>query len=361
MKTMCALILSRQPLRPCARTPWVQATLQALDWVEQQGHTLLATIGSPPWELMLSLACRRSLLLHILVPLESGSSLEQRTGWLKEQFALDTTHSTLEAIEATVDKTAFERRDELLVVQADCVLPLSLRKGGTFARLLDNVDSSRVDTRFCVPPASPAPSLGLVGDVDHLNPALEQLTGEYLIHWTRSATAPWPTERCCDYYCALAETSEYARSGFATLCNMLRCGRIVGSARHLPRGVRAVCFSNNSVARMVPLMRWRMRYRQLSFEPYGIGIHRAAAEALGVEPVCYYARGGGAMIAPSEAWRYQSLGKRGQWGVEGEYRLLGDVVLGSIEPGALVVLCATAREAELVEQCYSLRSVALWH
>ena len=42
--TTAAIVLSRQPLRPCGLTPWVTKVVEAATWIRQQNLTLLSSL-----------------------------------------------------------------------------------------------------------------------------------------------------------------------------------------------------------------------------------------------------------------------------------------------------------------------------
>ena len=111
---------------------------------------------------------------------------------------------------------------------------------------------------------------------------------------------------------------------------------------------------------MTPLMRWRSRHRQMSFEPYGIGIEKSVAESLSIQPVKYYQRGRTAHKQENhetERWQTQSEGVKTDWRAEDEYRHKGDVSLKALRPEDLMLFCHTAYEAECLKGRFDIEAV----
>ena len=73
-----AVILnSRQSLYPCGSDPWIVASNNALDDVQARGLNLLASVGTPAWEMVLHLASLKNIPMTVIIPRKSGESLEQ--------------------------------------------------------------------------------------------------------------------------------------------------------------------------------------------------------------------------------------------------------------------------------------------
>ena len=107
-------------------------------------------------------------------------------------------------------------------------------------------------------------------------------------------------------------------------------------------------------------MRWRARYREMSFEPYGIGIEKKAAEKLGVRKVLY---------GNPEMYRYldrddqpyfQSIGSRGFWLPEREYRFLGDLDLELLDQKDIIVIVWKPDEVSLVKSIFDGQVVSFY-
>ena len=107
---------------------------------------------------------------------------------------------------------------------------------------------------------------------------------------------------------------------------------------------------------ILPLMKWRSRYRQMSFEPYGIGIEKTTAIQLGIVPVHYYRKKEYPKDKPP--WQLQSQGMKTDWKQEAEYRYPGDFNLSDIEPKKVAYFCHTRDEADFIEKSFGIRSYA---
>ena len=252
------------------------------------------------------------------------------------------------------------RRDVVITETADILVPVSLRKDGHMDLLLQRLQlqGKRIENRFRVDYEKRVQPLAYNIRVEQLNPELRKLEDRCLIHWTRAANSAWPTEKLIDYYKAIIESGSYPRSAFSTLMNIISTKKIVATPKKMPAGIPTVSFSDLHPINVVPLMRWRSRFQQMSFEPYGIGIEKQYAKTVGVCPVQYYDRGGGSASPDSELWLRQSRGTITDWRSESEYRFKGDFDLSAIPVESMLAFCRTQREAELIERSTGIRAVS---
>jgi len=188
-----------------------------------------------------------------------------------------------------------------------------------------------------------------------LNQKLISLKNEYVIHWTRSAKTCWPEETKDSYFNAMITSSHYPRGAFDTLKNMLITGRIRGSSSHIINNHRVVSFSGCSPEEFVPLMRWRSRYKCMSFEPYGIGIKKEFALRVGIRPVIYTDKT--ITEETDESWLYQSKGKIGNWVKEDEYRFKGDLALCDIPLSQLICFCLYEYQSNIIQELSGIRTI----
>jgi hypothetical protein len=212
--------------------------------------------------------------------------------------------------------------------------------------------------RFWVAHEDRSESLSYKVNPDAVDENITNTGREYLIHWTRAVNGAWPTERAIDYYRALLASDSYPRDALNTLCNILRAGVVKASGRHMPGSEPTVSFTGLSPCDALPLMRWRARYREMSFEPYGIGVRRGRAHELGVRPVEYYQGKRPSEKHESHLWLTQSLGEKGDWGREEEYRHLGDFPIANLDRDDLICFCRTGEEATALEREFGIRAVA---
>jgi hypothetical protein len=359
---IAAILLSRQALRPTGNDPWVRSSVEAVRWAARNGCALYTSIGTKTWELLLTIALRQHVPQLVVVPVHDEAAFGPEADRIAQQFGLR--GHAAELIPLCVGDAsrseAMRARDRFIVNSCDCLLPVSVRQKGSMAGLLDAAMATgkRVSPTFEVPYVSRGAPLSYSLDNRDVSGELSTLDGRYVVHWTRSANAPWPHERKVDYYAAILDTDGYPRDAMATLCSMLRMRRIVATGKHMPGDTPTVCFSGLPPRRMLPLMRWRARYREMSFEPYGIGIPGARAADLGILPVRYY-RG---RRLPEESavqrWLSQSEGTRGEWWREDEYRKAGDLDLNDVPFDSMLCFCHTRQEAMHIRERFGVSTIA---
>jgi hypothetical protein len=120
-------------------------------------------------------------------------------------------------------------------------------------------------------------------------------------------------------------------------------------------GEHVVSFTGHSPQEFMPFMRWRKRYNEMSFEPYGIGIKRSKALAYGFEPVIYSDK-----IPKNDGlhrWLYQTSGRRGNWLAEKEYRCSGSVHLNNFAIEDIIVICFHKDEALEINKLFKIQAV----
>ncbi len=361
MKT-AAVCLSRQPLRPCGQTPWVVQARAAVAWAHTHNRRLLTSHGMQTWELLVTLARNASLAQTLYLCESDTHACARLRDRLCNDFDLDSrivAFCQTPAPASPGDKRArLHLRDKTILEQADTLVPVSVRQAGSFVNLLQKRQIAGADIvrRFEIPYTARKNPLSYEIRMQELTRPINSIHDDFLIHWTRAAHGPWPTERPLDYYNAIIASTEYPRSAFASLCNILRTGLLVASNRHMPRGIKAVCFSAAPPAAFVSRMRWRKRYAEMSFEPYGIGLKREYAPSLGIRPVIY-ANSPRDLPPGPERWQYQSAGARGDWQAEHEFRCLGDCSIARLPPESMLAVCYTEYEARMIERRFGIRAV----
>jgi len=358
MTNYAALLLSQQPLRPCRKTPWVEQTIQAVRWLKEKGYTLLTSTGMQTWELLIALAKLENISQKVIVPSTIHSDFNNVLAGITDQFSLHNTQTTFEPLntnEHTLPRTELMRlRDARIIDKAHILLPISVKTNSRLLRYVELKDKCSVNHTFSIPYVKRKILLKYHIETKNLNRELYQVNESYIVHWTRTTHSPWPDERAIDYYTAILENDSYPRSAFYTLSNMIRKRRIIASSRHMPGNIATVCFSGCSPHCFVPLMRWRSRYTEMSFEPYGIGIERNYALKIGIKPVVYYTK-----TAPHhhENWLCQSSGKQGDWQKEKEFRFLGDFDFHQIPNEKLICFCHTPDESKRFKTEFGIKTI----
>ncbi|MFH1372222.1 MAG: hypothetical protein ABII79_00280 [bacterium] len=362
MKKTAAILLSRQPLRPTGRDDWVRQSVAAIRWLKSEGYAICSSLGMPTWDLLTAVASLEKMELKLFMLTDSAreSAVEQERAIA--EFELDSALVDFIPVGKHRESDAIEShrllRDQAVVEAACLLIPVSVRGNGHMDRFLRKAGSrgKTVDERFRVSHQPRRQPLAYTIDSHHLNPELHQLTDKYLIHWTRASNSAWPTEWLIDYYLAIIQSEDYPHSGFCTLLNILATGRLVASGKKMPGGIKTVSFSATTPADMVSLMRWRSRYRQMSFEPYGIGIEREQAVLSGIRPV-EYSTVDHKLSAGAATWLSQSIGRKTDWRAEQEYRFRGDLDMSVIPTERLIAVCRTSDEAAIIEKTGGVRAV----
>lgn len=348
------ILLSRQPLRPCGSDDWVKSSVRAVKWLKEQNIAFYSSIGVHTWELLTSLGSLYKLPLRIFIPCTNMSDFESMRAEALTQFnLLQTDVQFLPVFPETgeADKELlWRRRDKLVVDHSRTILPVSVRSGGHLQLLIDTAvrEGKTIMDDFAVPYRRRQHRMAYRILAESLNPDLTQRTGEYLIHWTRSANSAWPGELLIDFYRDVISSDRYPRSAFQTLLNIVRTGTIVASSRHMPDNIRTVSFSSRAPSDMLPLFRWRARYREMSFEPYGLGIEREPAAQLGIKPVRYGPDETAPGYRDGDRWLSQSTGVKSDWRLEEEYRCRGDLNISSIPSDRLILFCRTPAESKQI-------------
>jgi hypothetical protein len=359
-----AILLSRQPLRPCGLTPWIRQTLNAVKWVKENHLCLFTSLGIQTWEFLIYSAQSHKIEQVVLIPAMNMHEFETLKEFIKVQFNLD---PSLVRFKAIIPKTnafqisqLFYERDSAAVFEADVLIPVSIRPKGHMEDLIQkkmNKKQGAVNVQFQIEYQKRRESISYHVSSENLPSETGMLGDQYIIHWTKAPNGPWPTEKKFAYFDAVAGSDFYPRNAFHTLQNIIKTGKIIASSVNMPKGTPVVSFSGLAPDKMLPLMRWRSRFRRMSFEPYGIGIEKMTARQLGIVPVRYYQKGEYPRNKP--LWQLQSRGFKTDWKQEMEYRYLGDFNLPGISRTKIVCFCHTRHEADIIEKSSGLKAYPL--
>jgi hypothetical protein len=326
-----------------------------VQYLKQTGFLLESSVGTASYEIITALGVIYNLpmRLHIIDRGKFTSDCER----LLQEFSLDRSRVELSPVLASEDKKlSIEHcRDRQVVESSDLILPLSVRPDAFLAKIATEKCNHRAtDYSFEIPYNKNPPTIATRYDADPVCGEFGAFDEDMLIHWTRARSCPWPAETKIDFYRSLLQSQIWPRDVFATLRNMLDTQTIVGSSRHMPNNAATVSFSSNRPMHMLPLMRYRARYREMSFEPYGIGIERSYAESIGCRPVHYRKRRDAA-----DSLSVQSEGRVADWKDESEYRLLGDCDLSMIPKSRMRLFCRYRDEAQLLQERCGIKTISL--
>jgi len=365
MTRFAAILLSRQPLRPNGQTSWIKQVAAAVAWLKTKNYGLAGSTGIQTWELITALAVREKMPLRFFVPLAEPEEFPSECDSLTYQFDLDADLTEFIPVygseKAPSPASLMARRDRLIVKQAHLLLPVSIREDGGMSNLLTvaRAFGREVNCEFEIKHEERNDPMAADFSDHPVNSEICNLDREYVVHWTRATNGPWPGERLRDFYRDVLALKTWPRSGLATLKRILEQKGIIASFRHMPAGVATVSFSALPPTEVVPLMKWRSRYRHMSFEPYGVGIARATAESAGIEAVRYVDPSDGSR-PEDERWLFQSRGRVTDWRQEKEYRVRGDFSLAGIPPEDVVLFCRKPQEAELLRQEFPYRVIPMF-
>jgi hypothetical protein len=360
-----AILLSRQPLRPSGQSRWIQSAKDAIRWIGQNRLRLYGSIGLSTWETLIVLAQLENVQQTIVLPALDTTDYEQKRQWTIQQFDLSDTTATFLPLwlerERVSKKEFMRQRDRFIAVNADVLIPISIRQDGQMSELVNRRDAERqtLITSFQIPYEARTSQMSYRIDLAALSESVKSVrTGQYVAHWTRASHAAWPSERLIDYYLSVLDAESYPRTAFATLKHILTEKKIIASSRHIPGNIPTVSFSELSPVELIPLIRWRARYCQMSFEPYGIGIEKPLALTLGIRNVRYHQANQEPSQTSPEVWLNQSVGKKSDWRAEKEFRHLGDFDFSTVQPERMICFCYTPDEALEIEKTFGLKTLS---
>lgn len=345
---MRALIVSStQPRHPTGTLPWVRASCEAAARLAREGCTLVTSLGSAPWDLVLCRAASLGAPVHLIAPLAKSDHAEGELRRIANDYGLPSGLVSWEPLRSARSagrrKDTWEQRDRAAFEAADRVFPVCVKPGGRIDGLL-RAHAGKVDDRFRIGWLKPA-----------LAPQRWNLDGESnlpagwlrpaLLHLTRSSEGPWPGESMQSYWADIARSdSRYPRDGFATLCRILEERRIRASRFRIRGGAATVSLTALEPALARKLLHWRSRFARYSFEPYAVAISSEAAIRVGARAVRY---DDGSEAGEPDAL-HQGRGQGAHWEAEKEWRVEGDLELSRIDPSQLGAIAATDEEAAVL-------------
>jgi hypothetical protein len=347
-----AILLSRQALHPVGTANWIIAANRAMLWAKEHDYRVITAVHAPNWELLLTLAVINEMPITLAIALTEEKAVFDSFDLHRRSVEVIPVH----VANAMAKEEICLQIDSQILQLSDILLPVSIRKEGNWSKAIGKFGKS-INDSFRVPYQTRTERLKTAYDSRQYNSEIEIAAADFLFHWTRAASHPWPTERSIDFYRAIIDSSAYPRSAFHTLGNILNTGQLVASSRHIPKGCAVVSFSALSPEQVVPLMRWRQRYREMSFEPYGIGIRKQAALDAGIRPVIYQNKRN---ANNDERWLFQSIGRKTDWRQEAEYRYTSTLSLDQFSKDDLLIVTQTADEAKTLARTYSCTAIPLF-
>lgn len=349
------LLNSAQGKYPRGDDTWVKATANALENLRDKSVRLLASVGLNVWELMSYLGSKLGLEIELIVP-----GTEDEEGWGSFSKALKALSLDKERTRPVFAgrrsvRDFFTMRDRLAFELADVVYPISVRPGGRLDALLEEFSNSgkEVCDQFRIKWSRVSWTPSYCFPMEKLNPELQLFERGWLTHWTHTWPGAWPGEEPWEFYRdMLADRGNYVRDAKQTLKRIIGEGLLRGSSWKMPSGESAISFTALSPAEAIGLMRWRKRYTRYSLEPYGLVFRQESLEGQGARPV-HYLRPRDPVPSGEERLFTQSAGRKGNWVVEREWRLKGDLKLEEFTREELVLITEDSEISEVFRTKFS--------
>ena len=386
-----AILLSRQMLFPSKNTPWIKKVCEAMRLIKKENLTLITSVGTQTWEMLIVIAKIQLVKQIIFVTADSIADFESRSKYYESQFKLDLDYSIKPIIVENEKKSEIlKKRDSVILDKADILIPISIREKGNMSELLLKADQRKIWSNFEinykekkkteVTTELSNSTLSLYSGHFFLTRSINdaEVNGmyaitspnrflnkkicldDYYIHWTRTSKQKWWDENLYDHYFNILQSDTYPKSAFNTLMHIFENLKINGSSRHLSKNNKCVSFTGAKFESFEKLMRWRKRYNEMSFEPYGVGIEKKIAIIKGIEKVKYLTVNEMQKIKISDKWKYQSIGKNGNWSLEDEYRFNGNVDLISIPSDKIIGICTNKKEALLIKNKFNIFAYSIY-
>lgn len=263
--------------------------------------------------------------------------------------------------------------DELLATLADQMVVLSLRPKGN----LEQVVLSRLDhgksARMLVSESLTKRSLSdmvldagargwylFAGDSPEVGAEAPRIrflspeaidSNEFLLHWTRRRSGPWPDQSLSRYLDELIfGCSEKERGELAVLRRMLSTGTILASNDLTRDPRRVVCFSDVSFSELAQRRVFRPHLSRWNFEPFGVAIRKSWLQEQGARPVVYGDEARWDSLADDERPFFQLNREfaKVDWSQEEEWRIVGDLDLRKVPVGMGAVFVSTLTDANQI-------------
>lgn len=368
--TVVTLINSRQSLRPYGGSPWVQATVRAIAELSDDSElTFACACGAPPADLTLTVLAQRGARTLLVYSDYQLRRLGAREADLPEFICAeyDAAPTTLCVTAAAPERSEIitERHhcDLSLLSISDRIYPISIRPGGFFAERLkrDARFIEKTDWRFSVPYENRREAIKRNYQLQTINPAAAKAVAGSVIHWTRTSATPAPDEtRGAFYRELLGAATEYPRSAYHILRRILSERRLRASRRHAPAGAALLAFTETCLEKSVHLMKYRARYREMTFEPFGIALPLRLTQQSDLHPVRYCSPTEYATLSAAERlFAHREGAAQTNWRAEREWRRNGDLDLTPLVDH-ITVLTENAAQAETLSRDCGVRAYAVF-
>lgn len=339
-----AVLNSRQSKYPVGTDSWIAVTGQAISCLAHRDFVLVSSLGMNTWELALTFAARLQMRVIVVVS-ESVVDHERFVSDICRRFHLAPERTGFYFMTVSPGKSAkssWSIRDAAVIDLADRLFPISIRPNGSLAALIE-ANREEVDSSFSIPYDNASRSRPRYRMTD-LDPEVNW--DQWLIHFTRSSSGPWPDETDYDFYNDLIEsTSDFCRSAWRTVMHIVTTGVIYGHSKKIREGRPVVPFALVTPDSIKEIFRYRSRFLNPGFEPYGIAISKQSAINLGIRPVIYGAKDIFDHLSEDDKPYFQNQGSyNSQWTIEHEWRHLGDFHPHRLPPDRIRIIVPTLHE-----------------
>ena len=177
---------------------------------------------------------------------------------------------------------------------------------------------------------------------------------DFLIHWTRQFTGPWPDQTKTQFFDELIlGVKPDHLSRISSLCRIVAMRTLIANGTLNRSNTPVVCFSDSSIARLSQQRVFRSHLNRWDFELCGIAIRKSVLEGLGAKPVIYGDEDTWSNLSHHQRPYFQiassNSGKTSvDWTNEKEHRICGNVMLDSLHVSDAFLFVETYDEAQTI-------------
>jgi len=349
---LAVILNSSQSKTPCGHDNWITNSASAIANLTKSKHTLVTSTGLNTWELLIHLAAINGGNQVIISPEydeKEGRNIFEKT---LADFDLDPEKASMVFVKPDSKKSKpkgnWLNRDRAALEIAQKIVSISIRPGGKMQKLIKEYESSKeIDTRWQAPYEKP---IHKAPKYDKCQCREDWGNWDYVVHWTKTCHGPWPNQKSSEYYQSLINSgSNYPNNARNTLINIINCGKILASARHIREKRNVIGLSEVQPAQLIKDIRWSPKDTNYNFEPYGIGISKSKAIELGIRPVIYGQADDYKAMSDADKPYFQNRGEKNvDWSYEKEWRHPGDMDLTKLSPEQLIYVVWNSEDEQLL-------------
>ena len=310
------------------------------------------------WDIVTTIASDLQLKLELHIQLKENQSLEKIKDTIIREYNLNPLLVSFVIIQENKNNIFQNARDASILSSAEKIIPISIRPDGNLERLVLSYND-KINNSYSIPYKKKKDKVAYTLDDLEINAELQVIKNEYIIHWTKTSKSKWHHERQYDYYNDILNSGTYPRTAFHNLQNIIKSQTIFATPTHMPQDIFTVSFTSLPPVEMAPLFRWRSRYQEMSFEPYGIGIKRETAYKHDIQEVIYYEKDSNNISnLQNKIWLTQSKGIVTNWELECELRHLGDFIFKKIDRDDIILFTRYKKEAAQLQELTGYKTIS---